>query len=136
MSGKTCEQVALFTSRGSLYTNIKELTFHGMEWKDIQPRLLERFSEYGSSSKAQHKLGTLKQENLPMHELISKFTILAEYAYNINPHENLTRTLTPTSVEAIHNSYIRSKLRDRTANNLKEMFQFALEEDNRQNSEP
>ena len=82
---------------------------------------------------AQHIHGTLKQENLPMHELISKCTILTVYAYNLNPRENLARTLTPTFVEAIHNHHVRSKLRNRTANNLKEMFQFALEEDKRQN---
>ena len=83
VTGKTNIEVAIFTARGSLYNNIKELQSNKLEWDAIKQKLLERFSEFGSAIMAKHKLNTLKQNDTPKHEYISKFTPLPRHAYNV-----------------------------------------------------
>ena len=85
VTGKTNIAVAIFPARGSFYNHIKELQNNKHEWNVIKQKPLERFSEFGSAIMAKHKLNTLKQNDAPMHEYISKFTSLTRHACNVDP---------------------------------------------------
>ena len=80
---KSPEDVALATSRGSLHRHVRELHNNGSTWEAIKSQLQGTFSDYGSSTMARHKLQHLKQNDMPMHEYISKFTNLVEHAYGL-----------------------------------------------------
>ena len=83
VTGKTNIAVAIFTARGSLYNHIKKFQNNKHEWDVIKQKLLERFSEFGSAIMAKHKLNTIKQNDTPIHEYISKYTSLTRHAYNV-----------------------------------------------------
>ena len=93
VTDKTSIAVAIFTARGPLYNHIKELQNNKHEWDVIKQKLLERFSEFGSAIMAKHKLNTLKQNDTPMHEYISKFISLTRHAYNVDPSTPQTEML-------------------------------------------
>ena len=61
VTGKSNIAVPIFTARDSLYNHIKELQNNKHEWDVIKQKHLERFSEFGNSIMARHKLNTLKQ---------------------------------------------------------------------------
>ena len=132
MTGKTNIAVATFTARGSLYNHIKQLQNNKHEWDVIKQKLLERFSEFGSAIMAKHKLNTLKQNDIPMHEYISKFTSLTRHAYNVDPSTPQTEMLILTFIDSLQNPFIKSKIRLRNSKTLSDIFQHALEEDTRQ----
>ena len=50
---------------------------------------------------ARHKLQHLKQNDMPMHEYISKFTNLVEHAYGLSSHAHSSFTLVSTFIEGI-----------------------------------
>ena len=93
MTGKTNIAVAIFTARGSLYNHINELQNNRHEWNIIKQKLLERFLEFGNAIMAKHKLNTVKQNDTPIHEYISKFTSLTRHAYNVDPSTPQTEML-------------------------------------------
>ena len=132
VTGKSNIAVAIFTARGSLYNHIKELQNNKHEWDVIKQKLLERFSEFGSAIMAKHKLNTLKQNDTPMHEYISKFTSLTRHAYNVDPSTPQTEMLILPFIDSLQNPFIKSKIRLRNSKTLSDIFQHALEEDTRQ----
>ena len=132
VTGKTNIAVAIFTARGSLYNHIKELQNNKHEWDAIKQKLLERFSEFGSAIMAKHKLNTLRQNDIPVHEYISKFTSLTRYAYNVDPSTLQTEILILPFIDSLQNPFIKSKIRLRNSRTLSDIFQHALEEDTRQ----
>ena len=132
VTGKSNIAVAIFTARGSLYNHIKELQNNKHEWDVIKQKLLERFSEFGSAIMAKHKLNTLKQNDTPMHEYISKFTSLMRHAYNVDPSTPQTEMLILPFIDSLQNPFIKSKIRLRNSKTLSDIFQHALEEDTRQ----
>ena len=93
ITGKSNNAVAIFTARVSLYNHIKELQNNKHEGDVIKQKLLERFSEFGSAIMAKHELNTLKQNDTPMHEYISKFTSLTRHPYNVDPSTPQTEML-------------------------------------------
>ena len=132
VTGKSNIAVAIFTARGSLYNHIKELQNNKHEWDVIKQKLLERFSEFGSAIMAKHKLNTLKQNDTPMHEYISKFTSLTRHAYNVDPSTPQTEMLILPFIDSLQNPFIKSKIRLRNSKTLSDIFQHALEEDTMQ----
>ena len=124
--------MAIFTARGSLYNHIKEFQNNKHEWDVIKQKLLERFSEFGSAIMAKHKLNTLKQNDTPMHEYISKFTSLTRHAYNVDVSTPQTEMLILSFIDSLQNPFIKSKIRLRNFRTLSDIFQHALEEDTRQ----
>ena len=81
---------------------------------------------------AKHKLNTLKQNDAPMHEYISKFTPLTRHAYNVDPSIRQTKMLILPFIDSLQNPFIKSKIRLRNSKTLSDIFQHALEEDTRQ----
>ena len=132
VTGKTNIAVAIFTASSSLYNHIKELQNNKHEWDIIKQKLLERFSEFGSVIMAKHKLNTLKQNDTPMHEYISKFTSLTRHAYNVDLSTSQTDMLIHPFIDLLQNPFIKSKIRLRNSKTLSDIFQHALEEDTRQ----
>ena len=132
VTGKSNIAVAIFTARGSLYNHIKELQNNKNEWDVIKQKLLERFSEFGSAIMARHKLNTLKQNDTPMHEYISKFTSLTRHAYNVDASTPQTEMLILPFIDSLQNPFIKCKIRLRNSKTLSDIFQHALEEDTRQ----
>ena len=132
MTGKSNIAVAIFTSRGSLYNHIKELQNNKHEWDVIKQKLLERFSEFGSAIMAKHKLNTLKQNDIAMHEYISKFTSLTRHAYNVDPSTQQTEMLILPFIDSLQNPFMKSKIGLWNSKTLSDIFQHALEEDTRQ----
>ena len=132
VTGKTNIEVAIFTARGSLYNYIKELQNNKLEWDIIKQKLLERFSEFGSAIMAKHKLNTLKQNDTPIHEYISKFTSLTRHAYDVDPSTLQTEMLILPFIDSLQKPFIKSKIRLRNSQTLSDIFQHALEEDTKQ----
>ena len=64
-----------------------------------------------------------------MHEYISKFSDLVEHAYTLTPTDPGSMILASTFIEGIMNPYIKNKLRSCKVSNLKDIFRFALQED-------
>ena len=119
-------------SRGLLHKYINELYSSGLIWATIKPKLQERFSECGSSTIAKHKQAYLMQTDLAMHEYIAKFSDMAEHAYNIRPTNDSSQLLASQFIEGIENPHVKSKLRSFQIKNLKEIFGFAIQEDQKQ----
>ena len=132
ISGKDQAEVAMAISRGPLHKYINELYSSGLIWASIKPKLQERFSECGSSTIAKHKLTHLMQTDLAMHEYIAKFSDMAEHAYNIRPTDDSSQLLASQFIEGIQNPHVKSKLRSFQIKNLKEIFGFAIQEDQKQ----
>ena len=132
VTGKSSIAVAIFTARGSLYNHIKELQNNKNEWDVIKQKLLGRFLEFGSAIMAKHKLNTLKQNDTPMHEYISKFTSLSRHAYNVDPSTPQTELLILPFIDSLQNPFIKSKISIGKSKTLSDIFQHALEEDTRQ----
>ena len=107
VTGKSNIAVAIFTAKGSLYNHIKELQNNKHEWDVIKQKLLERFLEFGSAIMAKHKLNTLKQNDTPMHEYISKFTSLTRHAYNVDPSTPQTEMLILPFIDSLQNPFYK-----------------------------
>ena len=90
---------------------------------------MERSSEFGSAIMAKHKLNTLKQNDNPMHEYISKFTSLTRHAYDVDPSNPQTEMLILPFIDSLQNPFIKSEIRLRNSKTLADIFQHALEED-------
>ena len=129
ISGKDLLKVAMAISTGPLHRHISELMALGIDWDIIKSKIQERF---GSPVVAQNKLTTFTQKTMAMHECISEFTSIIEYAYNIKPTEKSSHLLASNFIEGIQNPYIKNKLRSYTIENLSELFGFALKEDQKQ----
>ena len=82
---------------------------------------------------AKHKSTTFRQTGLTMHEYISKFSDLVEYAHTIIPTDPASMILASNIIEGIMNLHIKNKLRSCKISNLQDIFKFALEEDQKQN---
>ena len=119
-------------SAGQLHRHINKLMALGIDWDIIKCKIQERFSEFVSPVVAQNKLTTFTQKTMAMHEYISEFTSIIEYAYNIKPTEKSNHLLASNFIEGIQNPYIKNKLRSYTIENLSELFGFTLKEDQKQ----
>ena len=133
LTEKSPEDVALATSRGSLHRHVRELHNNGLTWEAIKTQIQGTFSDYGSSTMARHKLQHLKQNDMPMHEYISKFTNLVEHAYGLSSYVHSSFILASTFIEAfIMSPHIRNKLRSCKAQSLTDVFSQAILEDQKQ----
>ena len=72
------------------------------------------------------------QTDLAMHEYIATFSDMAEHAYNIKPTDDSSHLLASQFIEGIQNPHVKSKLRSFEIKNLKEIFGFAIQEDQKQ----
>ena len=81
---------------------------------------------------ARHRLQHLKQNDMPMHEYISKFANLVEHAYGLSSTAHSSFILASTFVEGIMNPHIRNRLRSCKAQSLKDVFSQAIVEDQKQ----
>ena len=82
---------------------------------------------------ARHRLQHLKQNDMPMHEYMSKFANLVEHAYGLSPATHSGFILASTFIEGIISPHIRNKLRSCKAESLKDVFYQAIMEDQQQN---
>ena len=114
--------MALATPRGSLHRHVRELHNNGSTWEAIKIQLQGIFSDYGSSTMARHMLPHLKQNDMPMHEYISKFANLVEHAYRLSPTAHGSFILASTFIEGIMSPHIRNRLRSHKAQSLKDVF--------------
>ena len=124
--------MALATSRGSLHRHVRELHNNGSTWEAIKAQLQGTFSDYESSNMARHRLQHLKQNDMPMHEYISKFAKLVEHAYGLSSAAHSSFILASTFIEGIMSPHIRNKLRSCKARSLKDVFSQAISEDQKQ----
>ena len=122
LTKKSPEDVALATSRGSLHRYVREPHNYGSTLEDIKTQLQGTFSDYGSSTIARHKLQYRKQDDMPIHEYISKFTNLVEHAYGLSSHAHSSFILASTFIEGIMSPHIRNKLRSCKGQSLKDVF--------------
>ena len=67
-----------------------------------------------------------------MHEYIAKFSDMAEHAYNIRHIDDSSQLLTSHFIEGIQKPHVKSKLRSFQIKNLKEIFDFVIQEDQKQ----
>ena len=81
---------------------------------------------------AKHKLTQLKPLELTMHEYITIFGYMAEYAYSIKPTDSASIILTSNFIEGVQNSHVKNKLRSCQVKNLKDIFGHAIHEDQKQ----
>ena len=81
---------------------------------------------------ARHRLQHLKQNDMPMHEYISKFANHVEHAYGLSSTEHSSFILASTFTEGILNPHIRNKLRSCKAQSLQDVFSQAILEDQKQ----
>ena len=132
LTKKSPEDVALATSRGSLHMHIRELHNNDSTWEAIKTQLQESCSDYGSSTMARHRLPHLKQNDIHMHEYISKFANLVEHAYGLSPTAQGSFILASTFIEDIMSPHIRNRLRSCKAQSLKDVFSQAILEDQKQ----
>ena len=126
------EDVALATSRDSLHMHMRELHNNDSTWKAIKAQLQGTFSDYGCSTMAGHRLHHLKQNDMPMHEYISKFANLVEHAYGLSSTAHSSFILSSTCIEGILSLHIRNMLRSCNAQSLKDVFSQAIQEDQKQ----
>ena len=126
------EDVALATSRGSLHRHVRELHNNGSTFEAIKTQLQGTFAEYGSSTMARHRLPHLKQNDMPIHEYISKFPNLMEHAYGLQPTAQGSFILTSTFIEGIMSPHSRNRLRSCKAQSLKDVFSQPILEDQKQ----
>ena len=118
--------VALTISRGNLHKYMSELVSSSLSWLPIKAHLQERFSECGSATMAKHKLAQLKQDELPMHEHITKFGEMTKHAYSIKVTDSSSSIMASNFIEGLQNPYIKNKPR------FEEIFGHAIQEDQKQ----
>ena len=127
LSGKTCNEVAVATSKGPLHKYTQELVNLGNPWNTIKIKLERKILKCSNAAMAKHKLSNLKQSACSIHEYISKFSDLAEHAYQIKP----SRILASNFIEGIDNPHVRTKL-DHTGDTLDAFFVCANQETEKQ----
>ena len=132
ISGKDHLDIAISTSMGQLHKYISKLMGSGVNWDMIKTMIQERFPEYGSSIIAGNKLTSLTQKTMAMHEYISEFSTLMEYAHGIKPTDPKSKILASNFIDGIQNPYIKNKLRMQDPDNLSVLYEFAIKEDQRQ----
>ena len=71
---------------------------------------------------AKHKLTQIKQLDLPVHEYITKFSDMAEHAYNIKLTDSSSQILASNFIEGIKNPHVKNKLKSFQIKNLKKKF--------------
>ena len=76
---------------------------------------------------AKHKLNTLKQNDTPMHEYISKFTSLTRHAYNVDPSTPQTEIMILPFIDSLQNPFIKSEIRLMNSKTLSDIFQHVLQ---------
>ena len=84
---------------------------------------------------ARNRLLHLKQNDMPMHEYISKFATLVEHAYGLSSTAHSSFILASTFMEGIMSPHIRNKPRSCKAQSLKDVFFQAILEDHKQKTE-
>ena len=82
-----------------------QITWHCL----LKQKLYKMFSEFDSAIMAKHKLNTLKQNDTPMHEYISKFTSLTRHTYNVDPSTSQTEILILPFIDSLQNPFIKVK---------------------------
>ena len=132
LAKKSPDDVAPVTSRGSLHRCVREPHNNGSTWEAIKTQLQGTFTDYGSSTMARHRLPHFKQNDMPMHEYISKFANLEEHAYGLSPTAQGSFILASTFIQGIMSSHIRNMLRSCKAQSLKDVFSQAILEDQQQ----
>ena len=120
--------VALYTSRGSLYRFLQEHKNLQTEWEDLVPKLREIYSDCTSAAAAQSKLASIKQNGKSMHGYIENFTELLNQAHNKEPADFGTDMLACLFIEGIDtaNKHMRSRLRKFYGTTLDAYFKEAL----------
>ena len=126
--GEPCGDVALYTSRGTLYRFLQEQNKLSIEWKDCVPKLRETFSDCTSKAEAQERLAKIKQNGKSLHGYIDNFTELLSHAHNKEPKDFGTDMLANIFIGGIdsENQYMRFKLRQFSGQTLDEYFMEAL----------
>ena len=111
LAKRSSEDVALASSRGSLQKHVRELHNNSSTWEAIKTQLQGTFYDYGTITMTRHRLPHLMQNDMPMHEYISKFVNLVEHAYGSSPNAQGSFILASTFIEGIMSPHIRNKLR-------------------------
>ena len=126
--GESYGNVALYTSRGTLYRFLQEQNTLQLEWKDCVPKLRETFSDCTSRAEAQERLAKIKQNGKSLHEYIDNFTELLSQAHNKEPKDEGTDLLANIFIGGIdsENQHMRFKLRQLYGKTLDEYFMEAL----------
>ena len=126
--GENCGDVALCTSRGTLYRFLQEQNKLSIEWKDCIPKLRETFSDCTSKAEAQELLAKIKQNGKSLHRYIDNFTELLSQAHNKEPKSEGTDLLANLFIGGIdsENTHMRFKLRQLNGSTLDEYFMEAL----------
>ena len=128
---KHAMKLQLLPQRVPCINTPKELVNLENLWDTIKIKLREIISECSNAVMAKHKLSNLKQSACAIYEYISKFSDLAEHAYQIKPGIG-SHILASNFIEGIDNPYIRTKLRSNTGNTLDAFFAFAIQETEKQ----
>ena len=81
---------------------------------------------------ARSRLPHLKQNDMPMHEYISKFANLVEHAYGLSCTAQGSFILVSTFIAGVMSPHIRNRLRSHKAQSLKDGFSQAILEDQKQ----
>ena len=133
--GESYGNVALYTSRGTLYRFLQEQNTLKLEWKDCVPKLRETFSDCTSKAEAQERLATIKQNGKSLHGYIDNFTELLSQAHNKEPKDFGTDMLANIFIGGIdsENQHMRFKLRQFSGTTLDEYFMEALKLQKSQN---
>ncbi|MCG8626199.1 MAG: retrotransposon gag domain-containing protein, partial [Proteobacteria bacterium] len=100
-NGYTHLEVAIQTSRGSVHKYLQDLQKQRLDWDKIKFKLRERYSDCSSAAAAQNKLAEIRQNGRPLHEYISHFTDLMEFAHNMHPSHQHSRCLATTFINGI-----------------------------------
>ena len=79
---------------------------------------------------AKHKLTQLKQLDFPVHEYLTKFRDMVEYAYSIKPKSS--QILASSLIEGLQKPHLKNKLRSYQITNLKEIFGHAINKNQNQ----
>ena len=126
--GESYGNVALYTSRGTLYRFLQEQNTLKLEWKDCVPKLRETFSDCTSKAEAQERLAKIKQNGKSLHEYIDNITELLSQAHNKEPKDEGTDLLANIFIGGIdsENQHMRFKLRQLNGSTLDEYFMEAL----------
>ena len=74
----------------------------------------------------------LTQPELPMHEYITKFGDMAEHAYSIMATDSPNVILASNFIKGVQNPHVKNKLRSYQVMNLKDIFNHAIQEDQKQ----
>ena len=132
---KDPNDIALMTSKRSLFTCVKELFFSGKKLPDIKP---PSFNLDLVNVKIPHWPSTnwtcLNRENWPCMILMINMQGYWKHAYNFQPTDLATVSLISSYIQGITNPHIKRKLRTAKANILQDIFTLALEEDSKTES--